>query len=34
MRRRLPRVFVADLVGSYEQQPPHLLAELQRDRRW
>jgi membrane glycosyltransferase len=25
---------VADLVGSYEQQPPHLLAELQRDRRW
>jgi len=25
---------VGDLVGSYEQQPPHLLAELQRDRRW
>ncbi|MET0211125.1 MAG: glucans biosynthesis glucosyltransferase MdoH, partial [Burkholderiaceae bacterium] len=25
---------VADLPGSYEQQPPHLLAELQRDRRW
>ncbi|MBU1441806.1 MAG: glucans biosynthesis glucosyltransferase MdoH [Gammaproteobacteria bacterium] len=25
---------VADLVGSYEQQPPDLLAELQRDRRW
>ena len=25
---------VPDLVGSYEQQPPHLLAELQRDRRW
>jgi membrane glycosyltransferase len=25
---------VADLVGSYEQQPPNLLAELQRDRRW
>nr|WP_309831904.1 glucans biosynthesis glucosyltransferase MdoH [Paracidovorax wautersii] len=24
----------ADLVGSYEQQPPDLLAELQRDRRW
>jgi membrane glycosyltransferase len=25
---------VPDLVGSYEQQPPNLLAELQRDRRW
>ncbi|MFZ3082603.1 glucans biosynthesis glucosyltransferase MdoH [Rhodoferax ferrireducens] len=25
---------VADLVGSYEQQPSDLLAELQRDRRW
>ena len=25
---------VGDLVGSYEQQPPDLLAELQRDRRW
>lgn len=25
---------VNDLVGSYEQQPPHVLAELQRDRRW
>ncbi len=25
---------VHDLPGSYEQQPPHLLAELQRDRRW
>ncbi|SDO04004.1 membrane glycosyltransferase [Rhodoferax sp. OV413] len=25
---------VNDLDGSYEQQPPHLLAELQRDRRW
>ncbi|UXH78230.1 glucans biosynthesis glucosyltransferase MdoH [Roseateles amylovorans] len=25
---------VHDLIGSYEQQPPHLLAELQRDRRW
>ncbi len=25
---------VPDLPGSYEQQPPHLLAELQRDRRW
>jgi membrane glycosyltransferase len=25
---------VGDLTGSYEQQPPDLLAELQRDRRW
>lgn len=25
---------VTDLVGSYEQHPPNLLAELQRDRRW
>jgi membrane glycosyltransferase len=25
---------VSDLGGSYEQPPPHLLAELQRDRRW
>jgi membrane glycosyltransferase len=25
---------VSDLPGSYEQQPPHVLAELQRDRRW
>jgi membrane glycosyltransferase len=25
---------VPDLAGSYEQAPPHLLAELQRDRRW
>ncbi|MFT3858656.1 MAG: glucans biosynthesis glucosyltransferase MdoH [Aquabacterium sp.] len=25
---------VHDLPGSYEQQPPHILAELQRDRRW
>jgi membrane glycosyltransferase len=25
---------VPDLPGSWEQQPPHLLAELQRDRRW
>ncbi len=25
---------VADLVGSYEQQPPDLVSELQRDRRW
>jgi membrane glycosyltransferase len=25
---------VPDLAGSYEQQPPDLLSELQRDRRW
>ncbi len=25
---------VSDLSGSYEQQPPNLLEELQRDRRW
>ena len=25
---------VGDLEGSYEQQPPNLLEELQRDRRW
>ncbi len=25
---------VPDLPGSYEQQPPNLLEELQRDRRW
>jgi membrane glycosyltransferase len=25
---------VSDLPGSYEQQPPDLLSELQRDRRW
>lgn len=25
---------VPDLPGSWEQQPPHMLAELQRDRRW
>lgn len=25
---------VSDLEGSYEQQPPDLLSELQRDRRW
>ena len=25
---------VHDLYGSYEQQPPNLLEELQRDRRW
>jgi membrane glycosyltransferase len=35
MRRAGYKVWlVPDLVGSYEQQPPHLLAELQRDRRW
>lgn len=25
---------VSDLAGSYEQQPPDLLSEFQRDRRW
>ncbi|NUZ06262.1 glucans biosynthesis glucosyltransferase MdoH [Piscinibacter koreensis] len=35
MRRAGYRVWVAhDLAGSYEQVPPNLLAELQRDRRW
>jgi membrane glycosyltransferase len=35
MRRAGYQVWlVPDLVGSYEQQPPDLLAELQRDRRW
>ncbi len=35
MRRAGYQVWlVHDLIGSYEQQPPHLLAELQRDRRW
>ncbi len=35
MRRAGYQVWlVQDLEGSYEQQPPHLLAELQRDRRW
>ncbi len=35
MRRAGWKVWlVPDLPGSYEQQPPHLLAELQRDRRW
>lgn len=35
MRRAGYQVWlVNDLAGSYEQQPPHLLAELQRDRRW
>ena len=35
MRRAGWQVWLAaDLPGSYEQQPPHLLAELQRDRRW
>ncbi|MEO7114674.1 MAG: glucans biosynthesis glucosyltransferase MdoH, partial [Caldimonas sp.] len=35
MRRAGFKVWVADEVeGSYEQVPPNLLAELQRDRRW
>lgn len=35
MRRAGYQVWlVSDLVGSYEQQPPDLLSELQRDRRW
>lgn len=35
MRRAGWKVWVADDVeGSYEQVPPNLLAELQRDRRW
>ena len=35
MRRAGWKVWVADeLGGSYEQVPPNLLAELQRDRRW
>ena len=35
MRRAGWHVWLAaGLVGSYEQQPPDLLAELQRDRRW
>jgi len=35
MRRAGFHVWVVqDLAGSYEQQPPNLLEELQRDRRW
>jgi membrane glycosyltransferase len=35
MRRAGYQVWlVPDLTGSYEQQPPDLLSELQRDRRW
>ena len=35
MRRAGYQVWlVSDLAGSYEQQPPDLLSELQRDRRW
>ncbi|HYD77875.1 glucans biosynthesis glucosyltransferase MdoH [Ramlibacter sp.] len=35
MRRAGYHVWLApDLTGSYEQQPPDLLSELQRDRRW
>jgi membrane glycosyltransferase len=35
MRRAGYQVWlVSDLTGSFEQQPPDLLSELQRDRRW
>lgn len=35
MRRAGYQVWlVSDMAGSYEQQPPDLLSELQRDRRW
>ena len=35
MRRAGWKVWVADeLDGSYEQVPPNVLTELQRDRRW
>ncbi|WBY03736.1 glucans biosynthesis glucosyltransferase MdoH [Ramlibacter tataouinensis] len=35
MRRAGYHVWLApDVAGSYEQQPPDLLSELQRDRRW
>lgn len=35
MRRAGYQVWLLpELAGSYEQPPPHLLAELQRDRRW
>ena len=35
MRRAGYEVWSAyDLAGSYEESPPHLLASLQRDRRW
>jgi membrane glycosyltransferase len=34
MRRAGYEVWLVDLPGSYEQQPAHLLEELQRDRRW
>jgi membrane glycosyltransferase len=35
MRRAGWKVWIAyDLEGSYEQVPPNLIAELQRDRRW
>jgi membrane glycosyltransferase len=35
MRRAGWKVWIAhDLPGSYEQVPPNLIAELQRDRRW
>jgi membrane glycosyltransferase len=34
MRRAGYEVWLVDLPGSYEQQPPHLIEELTRDRRW
>jgi membrane glycosyltransferase len=34
MRRAGYEVWLADLPGSFEQPPAHLLDELQRDRRW
>jgi membrane glycosyltransferase len=34
MRRAGYEVWLVDVPGSYEQQPPHLVDELQRDRRW
>ena len=35
MRRAGWSVWLAyDLAGSYEEMPPNLLDELQRDRRW
>jgi membrane glycosyltransferase len=34
MRRAGYEVWLVDLGGSFEQPPPHLIDELQRDRRW
>jgi membrane glycosyltransferase len=34
IRRAGYEVWLVNLEGSYEQQPPHLIDELQRDRRW